>query len=387
MKTRRRVLVIARHFWPATNDDTLRLSHWIQHLRSLGADAVVATPRWHRSWPRSIVCDGVLVQRIDHPPIHALRWGRYTRQLGQWIGSMAMDFDAIYCDSVESETAAVFSLPEVQRLPLMLRYSCPPRAGQANQPPPPIDNKTLAPVRRASVILAADAASERQLLAAGISRRAIVRTPQSNGSCYDRSPQARSLARQILGSANRDLFARSQDRVVVCPGELTHEWYLMPLIRELAPLIENHRSLRVWLLGDGPARGPIYEGLRHEGLHRMVAMPGLFTDMQEIFQAADLCIFPAPGRGLTWLLPTCIRSGVPVLVSDSPEARRQLGVSADELTYTATESLALRQRVEQWLRHPSPVAQRIEVARQQLLRDDPVCVGLAPLFSSLEATA
>ena len=385
MKPRRRVLVIARHFWPATTDDTLRLFDWIKHLRSLGADTVVATPRWHRSWPRSVVCDGVSIQRIDHPPNHALQWGRYSRQLAQWIASVASDFDAIYCDSAESETATIFGLPEVQRLPLMLRYSCPVPTEPA--PPTSIDSKTLILARRASVVLVADVASERQLLAAGIIKSKIVRTPQSLGSCYDRSSQARSRARQILGDANHDLFARSHDRIVVCPGDLTRQWHVMQLIRELAPLLESHRALRLWMLGDGPARGAIYDELRHEGLHRTVAMPGLFTDMQEIFQAADLCIFPAPGLGLGWLLPTCIRSAVPLLVSDSPEARRQLGPSADDLLYSATQPLALRQQVAQWLRHPGSVAQRVEQARQHLLRDDPVCVGLDSLFSSLEATA
>lgn len=388
MKPRRRVLVIARHFWPATNDDTLRLFHWIQHWRSLGTDAVVATPRWHRSWPGRVVCADVSIQRIDYPPTHALRWGRYSRQLGHWIASVASDFDAIYCDSVEIETAAIFSLQEVQRLPLMLRYCCPPPSGQTDVAlSPAIDGKTLALLRRASVVLAADVVSQRQLLSAGISKAAIVRTPQNFGSCYERSSQTRSRARQILSDANHDLFARSQDRVVVCPGELTHEWHLMHLIRELSPLLESHRTLRLWLLGDGPARGAIYDALRHEGLHRIVAMPGVFTDMQEIFQAADLCIFPAPRLGLGWLVPTCIRSSVPLLVSDSPEARRQLGASATELLYTAAEPLALRQRVAQWLRHPDPVAQQVDEARRHFLRDDPACVGLDPLFSCLEATA
>lgn len=386
MKPRRRVLVIARQFWPATNDDTLRLFHWIQHLRSLGAETVVATPRWHRSWPRSVVCDGISIQRIDYPPTHALRWGRYSRQLALWIASVASDFDAIYCDSAESETATIFCLPEVQHLPFTLRYSCPLPTVQP-VPPTSIDSKILILARRASVVLVADAASERQLLAAGISKSKIVRGAQSFGSCYDRCTQARSRARQILGDANHDLFARSQDRVVVCPGELTREWHVMHLIHELAPLLESHRSLRLWLLGDGPARDAIYDALRHEGLHRTVAMPGLFTDMQEIFQAADLCVFPASGLGLGWLMPTCIRSAVPLLVSDSPEARRQLGASACDLLYAANEPLALRQGVAQWLRHPGSVAQRVEEARQNLLRDDSACVGLDPLFSSLEATA
>ncbi|MEO8271697.1 MAG: glycosyltransferase [Aureliella sp.] len=386
MNLRRRVLVIARHFWPATNDDTLRLYHWVQHLRGLGAEVQVATPRWHNAWPRRIVCDGVSVQRIDYPPSHTLRMGRYSRQLGNWLAKVAGEFDAVYCDTIELEAAAVLNTPQLAHLPLMLRYAA-PSAGIAMDTPASVPAKTLALCRRATTVLAADVRSQQQLLAAGLPRASIVRTAQIHGRCYDRSPEARRRARQLLSEINHDLFARGHDRVVVCPGELTREWHVLELIHELAPLIESHRALRVWVLGDGRQRGPIYEALRHEGLHRVVAMPGLFTDLEEIFQAADLCIFPAPGLGLGWLLPTAIASGVPLLASDSPEARRQLEPEADQLIYAAEQPLGLRQLFDQWLRQPAQVSASVERVRQQCLRDESPCLGVADLFLSLEASA
>lgn len=386
MNLRRRVLVIARHFWPATNDDTLRLYHWVQQLRGLGAEVQVATPRWHNLWPRKIVCDGVLVHRIDYPPTHSLRMGRYARQLGNWLGKMAGEFDAVYCDAIELEAAAVQNTPQLAHLPLILRYAA-TMTGSSTNAPAPIPTKTLALCRRANMLLAADVRSQQQLLAAGLPRQIVVRTPQVHGCCYDRRPEARRLARQLLGEINHDLFARGQDRVVVCPGDLTREWHVIELIHELAPLIESHRELRVWVLGDGRQRGPIYEALRHDGLHRVVAMPGLFTDLEEIFQAADLCIFPAPGLGLGWLLPTCIASGVPLLVSDCLETRQQLGAHADELTFAADRPLALRQRFDQWLSQPTQVAASVDRARQESLRNESPCLGVDELFHCLEASA
>lgn len=386
MNLRRRVLVIARHFWPATNDDTLRLYHWVQHLRGLGAEVQVATPRWHNRWPRQIVCDGVLVQRIDYPPTHSLRMGRYARQLGNWLAKVAGEFDAVYCDAVELEATAVLNTPQLAHVPLVLRYAA-TMAGGVTSASASIPPKALAVCRRANIVLAADVRSQQQLLAAGLPRQLVVRIPQVHGCCYDRRPEARRRARQLLSEINHDLFARGHDRVVVCPGELTREWHVIELIQELAPLIESHRGLRVWVLGDGRQRGPIYEALRHEGLHRVVAMPGLFTDLEEIFQAADLCIFPAPGLGLGWLLPTCIASGVPLLVSDSLEARQQLGTEADQLTYAADQPLRLRQRFDQWLRQPTQVSASVDRSRQQRLRDESPCLGVDQLFHSLEASA
>ena len=386
MNLRRRVLVIARHFWPVTNDDTLRLYHWVQHLRELGAEVRVATPRWHNRWPRQIVCDGVTVQRIDYPPTHSLRMGRYARQLGNWLEQVAGEFDAIYCDAIDLEAAAVLNTPQLTHLPLMVRYAA-PLTGSVDEALVPLPAKTLALCRQANMILAADVRSQQQLLAAGLPRQIVVRKPQIHGCCYDRRPEARRRARQMLGEINHDLFARSQDRVVVCPGELTRQWRVIELIHELAPLIENHRELRVWVLGDGRQRGSIYEALRHDGLHRVVAMPGLFTDLEEIFQAADLCIFPASGLGLGWLVPTCIASGVPLLVSDSLEARQQLESTADELTYAAKQPLALRQRFAQWLKQPAQLSASIDRARQLRLRTESPCLGVEDLFHCMEASA
>ena len=216
MNLRRRVLVIARHFWPATNDDTLRLYHWVQHLHSLGAEVQVATPRWHNSWPRQIVCQGVSVQRIDYPPTHTLRMGRYARQLGNWLAKVAGEFDAVYCDASELEAATVQTTPQLSHVPLMLRYAA-PLVRSASSAAAPIPAKTLALCRRANTVLAADVRSQQQLLAAGLPRQLIVRRPQVYGSCYDRRPEARRRARQLKLRGIRDdrLLAIGNERAPI----------------------------------------------------------------------------------------------------------------------------------------------------------------------------
>ena len=357
MNARRRVLVITRHFWPATNDDTLRLYHWTQHLVRDGAQVTVATPRWHSSWPRRLVCDDVVVERIDSPPLHSLRWSSYTRQFEQWL-SRAGEFDVYYCDSPEAEGDVVLDQATRQGAPLMVRYHAGPQTASPSA-------RQLNLCRRASLVVVGSLPAQQQLLAAGIAPRCIWRGPQVAGARYDRRPEARRTARQVLAEANHDLFARGQDRVLVCPGELTEAWQLPNLLRQLAPLIDSHRSLRVWLLGDGRQRHSLYQALRHDGLHRLVALPGIFTDLEEVLQAADLCLLPAAGIGLGWLLPTCIASGLPVLVADSPEARRLLGATPQMMTVSDDEPQAWRQRVGQWLHDPLPLTRHAAELQRQ----------------------
>lgn len=358
MKSHRRVLVITRHFWPATNDDSLRLVHWTQSLCRQSTDVTVATPRWHASWPRRIICDGVRVERIDGPPTHKLRLISYTRHLSQWLAERVGEFDLIYFDSHTADTGAILTqLNQAAGAPVVVRYVEHDNLTQPN-------SKSLETCRRANLVLTNSPTAQQQLVAAGVARCGIVRGSQVSGAGYQRTAETRRAARQILADVNHDLFARSQDRVLVCPGELSRAWGVPELIRELSPLIEEHRGLRVWILGDSCERPEIYEMLRYDGLHRLVAMPGVFTDLQEVFQAADLCVFPTPGIGLGWLLPTCIASSLPVLVAASAEAQRLLADQADQLTYRADQPRELRGRVAQWLRNPLQLPQCIAAVRK-----------------------
>ncbi len=376
MKLSRRVLVIARHFWPTTQDDTLRLTDWIEHLQQEGAEVSVATPRWHKSWPHHIVSNGVTVQRIDYPPTHPLRAGRYLRQLGNWIAQSRDGFDLIYCDQPDLEALAVLDyVPRAQSIPLVVRVVGTPAGREIDI------------CRRASLVVVPNLFTQQQVLAAGICRTSVVRAVQSIGTCYDRSNEARRRARQILADANHDLFVRSQDRVVVCPGELARHWGVDVLIHAIMPLMERHRALRVWILGDSRERTSLYEMLRQEGLHRLVIMPGMFTDLEAVLQAADLCVFPAKDKGLGWLVPTCIASGLPFMVSDSPAARYCLGQQADKLTFHPDSAVALRDCLTAWLRDANPCEAGVAELRRHNATTALSMLGYGEMFQSLEASA
>lgn len=381
MKTRRRVLVVARHFWPTTNDDSLRLYHWAQQLRRQGDEVIVATPRWHSTWPQRIVCNGVSVARINYPPSHSLRLGSYARQLAQWISREAGQFDLIYCDDPHADAATIVNHSEhLDQVPVIVRYAETAEGSKSRR-------QAAEVCRRASLVLVGNPVAEQQLLSAGLARQNILRAVQVYGSSIDRNPEARRIARQVLADANHDLFARSQDRVLVCPGELTTAWGIKQLIRELAPLIEEHRWLRVWILGDSRERPVIYEMLQQDGLHRLVAMPGIFTDLTEVFQAADLCVFPAAGLGFGWLIPTCIANSIPILVNASPEAQRVLGDQASELMLPFDLPRELRGRVAQWLRNPAPLTQSVAAVRKYSVNAAATCLAVNDLMRTMEANA
>ncbi len=385
MKPSRRVLLIARHFWPETEDDTLRLRAWAEQLHREGAEVTVATPRWNSRWPRQIICNGVMVKRIDFPPAHPLRTGRYMRQLGNWVASMRDKFDMIYCDQADIEAHAVLDyVPQRLNLPLVVRYTPPDSAAIEISSP---TARELDICRRAAMVIVSSATSERRLLAAGLNRASIVRCHQTLGASYDRSSEARRQARQVLADVNSDLFLKSNDRLLVCPGELRRSWGVDTLLSAVVPLVERHRSLRIWILGDSRERSSLYDALRHEGVHRLIAMPGIFTDLEEVIKVADLCVFPAADKGLGWLLPTCIASSVPFLAADSPSARQVLGTEAERLLFASGDACSLRERLAAWLHNANSLAASVSQVRKHTVMSASPSLSCNVLFQSLEASA
>lgn len=368
MSKKRRVLIIARHYWPMTNDQTLRLRQWVSRLQREGYEVVVASPRWHASWPRQVFFDNTHVFRIDHPPTTQLRTSRYWRSLIQWVVRELASFDCIYCDAADGDAYALLTqLPKNQQPPILVRFD-PQEMSQSLTGPWQPTSRCTEVCRRAAAVIVPNAAAHQQLLLMGVSKSSIHRALDLPGSMVDRSPSARSAARSILVNVNHDLYVRRQDRVVVCPGELTRDWGVDFLIDALEPLLENHRSLRLWVLGDSIERPRIYEALQFKGLHRIVVMPGIFTCLEQVLQAADLCVFPAAGRGLSWLMPTCVASSIPIVVDDSAEARELLGAQSSNLCFAAGQQDALRTCVSNWLRNGKPALQAIASVREELVR-------------------
>ena len=392
MKAERRVLVIARRYWPTTNDSTLRLRSFCQRLRGESIEASVLTPRWHRDWPRQVSVEEVPVLRLEDPPTAQMRQNRYYRTMADWLTKEASKYDAIYCDAASGDASTVLSVQASTqlRIPLIVRFD-PNELSQhhlgAWQPTP----RAIDACRRATTVVVPNSTAHQRILGAGIDRESVVRIVDWPTTVIDRSLQARASARRALAEINHDFTLRSHDRVVLCPGELTRDWGVDALIDALAHLIETNRSLRLWIHGDGIERARIYEALQFRGLHRIVVLPGMFTCMEALLQAADLCVFPAAGRGLGWLVPTCITSSIPFVAAQSPELVGLLGDTCCPLLYPAGNAKALQSWVAGWLRDSGPAHQAIgrvrEIARQNVPLDQSLAHLLRLDFNRSTTTA
>ena len=359
------VLIVTRRFWPSCSDSTQRLISWARSLQSRGANLSVLTARWHSSWSARLDFREMPVHRVEYAPTNPMRVARYARSLTDWVSKNCASFDVIYCDAADLEAQIILTqVPGLHRPPVVIRFD-PLELGDGCDPHWQPGARTLDACRRASIVVAPRADAHQRLRAIGINETKIERITDASTPII-RTDMVRAAARNALADINHDLYVRSTDRVVVCPLELTRKSGVEFLIRAIGPLVQDHRALRVWLLGDSAERSRFYDQLRYNGWHNLIAMPGAFEDLDEVLRVADLCIVPARGHGLGWLIPKCAASSVPFLTPDSPELRSLLdSQNASQLTFRDGDVESLREKISHWLHTPLPFRQAIAQAREQ----------------------
>lgn len=347
------VLVIASEFWPTASDASLRLVDWAHRLQNQEVRVTVASQRPDKLWPEKVTLGTLPVVRFLKSSGWASGQSRYYRKVADWIQRHAEEFDYFYFDNAGPALAAVFARVCSLKKPIVLRFNVQSERqanfqnskGQIWQPP----KATVDFCRRANLIVAPNAESEQQLRAQGIVQTPIVRVPDRSSLSIERSIGARREARKILANVNMDLAARSTDRVLLCPGRINEHWRIADLIDAVTPVVAKFPGLRVWIHGDGPNRLRIAEEIRAAGVGQSVLMPGVFTDMHELFQAADACVFPGDDAGLSFLLPTCLKNRIPVLLPQSKPMVALCGESSGASYFKPTDYLDLRAKVEAWL--------------------------------------
>ncbi len=365
MSSQRRVLLIARRYWPNTCDNSLRLSALAHAFIQSDCEATVMTPRWHTQWPMKFLCDDVPVVRIDSPPINTFKTRKHIRSMTKWLQAEERPFDLVYSDDSHAETvAALHPMPSPERPPLVCRAPMDLiNETSSDEPYTHLNPTTLKFLRKAAAIVSPCSVASSTLLANGIMRDRIIIQPAPIAEVIDRSREKQVESRQTLREINHDLIVRMRERVVVVPGNLDDTWQIGFLIDALRHVVERHRSLRLWILGDGPLREKFYERLRFHGLHHAVVMPGIFPDPREVLRVADICLFTAQNVGLGWLLPSCVASSIPVLYADSAMARECVGDAAFAKSLPAFAHDAWASEVERFIESPEQWCQQQAVGK------------------------
>ena len=353
------IAVFGRSFWPAISDVSLRLLNFAKRVKQCGPSVMILSPRWHATWPERIVVNDLPVTRLSPSPLNPLTASKYRKAIWQWLDSHGALLRGIYCDQPGADSLAVCTHPVVSSglLPVVVRFDhCELSSSSSDRNHWQPTQAIMEACAAASKILVPYLSSQQLLLRWGIDPARIVLQTDWAVDTIDCLPAARSQARRALAAINSDLAIRTQERLLLVPGEFTQAWQLENTIEALVPLLDEFPRLRVWLHGDGPLRESLYQRLNYHGHHRNVVMPGIVTSIETLIQAADLCLLPAAGVGQSWILPSCLISGVSTLVAESPELIHMLGGCSDAISFNGRSATDLQSKVTRWLTSPNELA-------------------------------
>lgn len=93
-------------------------------------------------------------------------------------------------------------------------------------------------------------------------------------------------------------------------------------IRSLAALRQAHPSIRLLVIGDGPARREIEDAAAAAGVTDAVVMTGFRDDAQDLVRAMDLFLLPSKTEGTSLALIGAMAAGIPAIataVGGNPE--------------------------------------------------------------------
>ena len=206
-------------------------------------------------------------------------------------------FDLVYANEAHALTAAWLARSH-RHVPLVVarRVTFPLSRGSI----------ALARYRAAARIVAISEAVRRELLAAGIHAKQIEVVPDGVEIPGPMSPETRQKARKRWGFL-------TGERVLVCAGALTAEKGHALLIEAFAKVRRKAANSRLLVAGEGRLRAQLEAQARNAGLESAIIFAGFVPDVDSVYAAADLFVFPSLAEGGGSSLLRAMAFGLPVV--------------------------------------------------------------------------
>jgi glycosyltransferase involved in cell wall biosynthesis len=165
---------------------------------------------------------------------------------------------------------------------------------------------SLARYRAAARILAISQAVRSQLLAAGLESTRIEVVSDGVEIPEPISAETRDAARKRWGLCD-------DETVLVCVGALTAEKGHALLIDAFAKLRGEIANCRLLLAGEGRLRAELERKARDAGMGSSIILAGFVSDIDSVYAAADLFVFPSLYEGAGSSLLRAMAFALPVV--------------------------------------------------------------------------
>ena len=360
-----RVLVVARRYWPFTDDSCQRLMHQFSALTRAGAKVTILTARWHPSWPQTSLCREMPVHRLLPAPNTNWNESHFQKNVVHWISKSAKDFDCIYVDRADALLSFLQSKSIKWNIPIVARFS-PDDVGFGLSTGQKLTQIAMADTcRRCTRIICPTPNAHRIIVSQGISESQITRIGDIAWEPVARSEELRTTASNAIFETSSDFLIPSRTDLLLHFG-ISETVPLHKAIQSVCDLLDIGILMRMWVVGSGVEPSDLYDLIKSRGWHREILLFDGFDDLQELIQVADCCIASNPKEAIQYTMPLLASAGVPMIIADSPDCRAWLPETNHFQLYSSEQVLA--QKLQDFVANRERWTSLASTLRQSLLR-------------------
>lgn len=349
LETAHRLVIVARHFWPMTDESSHRLLQWIDGLRQCSIDVHVVTARWHPSWPERSVLRGAQVTRLLPPPRSNWNEGQFQKHVLTWLAQHADACDAIYVDRADGLASAIAAKASKWGKPVVARFAVGEDShgiarGQWLAPAAAADA-----CRRCDRIVVPSAAAHRILISEGIDPKRIERIADWVATRAPRTMEARAAAGAALFQVSSDFVIPGRTELIVHYGP-TQTKDLLALAHSICDVLDLGFSVRCWILGSGDSHPEVCDAIKDRGWHREILLFDGFDDLEEIASVADLAIVSNPANAFQFSALMFLNADIPMIIAEGPETKGWIAEGQPIHAYASSRELVSQLQNWKWHR-------------------------------------
>lgn len=362
-----RIAIVARRLWPLTGEAERDVLNLADSLQQTGARPTLITPRWQKQWAEQTTLRGIPLVRLPWPATPG--WGllRYLFSLSRYLRQRQQELDAVIVQGLRGEAYCALTSLAASGPPVILRASeAGPYGEVAWQRQARFGGRIAAKCQHAAAIVAATPFIADELAATHYDRDLIhIIPPPTAAERPPRSEELRESARHALAHVNHDLHVVGGAPVVLCISPLQRERGVENLVRAWLPIQQRWPHARLWIIGDGPEREPLFRLICDLDLRYRVTLPGAFDHWEDLLQAADVLVAPSPQPGSSLVLQEALAAGLAVIASDQAEHRTLVCSEQNGLLYSIADRKSLTVALARLVENPDLARQLGSVARGQ----------------------
>lgn len=339
-----RIAIVSRRLWPLAGEGERDVLQLAAELQERGALPTLITARWQKNWAERTTLRGVPLVRLPWPATPG--WGmlRYLYSLSRFLRQSRSQFDGVIVQGLRAEAYAALVSLGTNGPPVILRATEAGGYGEvAWQKQARFGGRIAAKCQQAEIVAASTFIADELKEANFSASRIHVFPPCVSSEHLPRNEEQRESARKALVTVNHDLHVVGGAPVAVCITPLQRDRGLETVVRSWIPVQQRWPHARLWIIGDGPDREPLFRLICDLDLRYRVVIPGAFDHWEDLLAAADLMIAPSPQPSTSVVLREGLAAGMAVVASDQAEHRMLIEPEKNGLLYSTADRGSLSQ--------------------------------------------